>query len=196
MTWRSCCLQHLAVLEAAGQGPWNRAWARRNPVPAAEMASGGTTAPPPPISLQNSGRFRVCPEDAGELGERRQLPPTERVSPRSRAPSASYRSRAFRVQLPPPPPFDSALACPTAGEASLMASLSLVECPERAKRVEGHTARLTPMAFCYILRCADGSYYVGSLAISTPARRCCATTSTARWGSSAWASSRRSPRRA
>ena len=52
-------------------------------------SSGGTDVPPPPISLQERGRFRVSAEDVSELGERRQVPPNERVIARSRAPSMS-----------------------------------------------------------------------------------------------------------
>jgi hypothetical protein len=68
-------------------------------------AGGGSTVPPPPISLQEPSRFRVFLEDVSEVSERWQLPPRERVSPRSRAPSISSRSRHVRVRLPPPPLF-------------------------------------------------------------------------------------------
>ena len=70
-------------------------------------AGGGNIVPPPPISLQEPGRFLVFLEDVSEVSERRQLPPSERISPRSRAPSISSRSRYVRVRLPPPPPLDS-----------------------------------------------------------------------------------------
>ena len=68
------------------------------------MASGGTTAPPAPISLQESGRFQRIPEHSRGVGGRLQVAAVERLNTRSRAPSVSYRFRRFRVQLPPPPP--------------------------------------------------------------------------------------------
>jgi hypothetical protein len=100
----------------------------------------GTSSPPPPISLQKQGRFQVFLEDVSEAAERRQLPLNERVSPRSRAPSISSRSRYVRVRLPPPP-FDSPFSSPS-GEpkGSLMASHRQGEClsePRDAGRVEG-----------------------------------------------------------
>ena len=51
------------------------------------MVGGGSIVPPPPISLHEHGRLRVFLEDISEVGEPLQLPPRERVSPRSRAPS-------------------------------------------------------------------------------------------------------------
>ena len=52
----------------------------------------------------------MFPEDVREVNEGRQLLPNERVSPRSRAPSISSRSRYVRVRLPPPPPSLATLA--------------------------------------------------------------------------------------
>jgi hypothetical protein len=75
-------------------------------------AGGGSTVPPPPISLQEPSRFRVFLEDVSEVSERWQLPPRERVSPRSRAPSISSRSRHVRVRLPPPPLFSRGASPP------------------------------------------------------------------------------------
>jgi hypothetical protein len=66
--------------------------------------------PPPPISLQEAGRFRVYLEDVSGVSERRQLPTSERVSQKSRAtkqfiiaprsrstPAASTTSRYARI---------------------------------------------------------------------------------------------------
>ena len=83
--------------------------------------SGGNIVPPPPISLQEVGRFRVFCADVSEVSQRPQLLPRERVSPRSRAPSISSQSRPFRVRLPPPPlPISLAFG---ERQGSLMASL-------------------------------------------------------------------------
>ena len=57
---------------------------REQPIAPAAGASS-----PPLISLQEQGRFLVFLENVSEVSERRQLPPTERVSPRSRTPSLS-----------------------------------------------------------------------------------------------------------
>ncbi len=47
-------------MEAAGTGPWDGDRAQPIPVPDAKTSSGGNTVPPPPISLQEPGRFRGC----------------------------------------------------------------------------------------------------------------------------------------
>lgn len=92
-------------------------------------AGGGNIVPPPPISLHEPSRLPVFLEDVSEVSERRQLPPRERVNPRSRAPSISSRSRYVRVRLPPPPP--------TFARVPSLSQLRLASQPSRSDTGEG-----------------------------------------------------------
>jgi len=58
------------------------------------LAQGGRhLIPPPPKCLHEPGRILRIAEDVSEVDEQRQAPPYQRVSIRSRAPSASYENR-------------------------------------------------------------------------------------------------------
>lgn len=83
------------ILEAAGTFPNVTGRERLATVPSAKMAAGpgpdrggGHRVPPPPKCLHELGRSLGIPEDAGGVDGRRQAPPYQRVSIRSRAPSA------------------------------------------------------------------------------------------------------------
>jgi putative endonuclease len=113
----------------------------------------------------------VFPEDISGVSEQWQLPPEERVSPRSRAPSISSRSHHVRVRLPPPPPLDSlvsfarswqALNAACVGERLLKSEASGVPSEPTITRVEGRTSRYNRFVyFVYMVRCADGTLYTG-----------------------------------
>jgi hypothetical protein len=66
--------------------------------------NGSVPTPPPPVYLQKSGRIPGRSEDSSGDDGRHQAPSSQRVRPRSRAPSISKHNAPFRVRLPPPPP--------------------------------------------------------------------------------------------
>jgi hypothetical protein len=135
---------------ASTVSPRNIPWRpREQPI----VPGGGNTGPPPPISLQEQGRFLVFLEDIGEVGNPQQPPRRERVSPRSRAPSERSKMRYVRVQLPPPPPLTRPLSRPRSWRRRRGSALDL---RRFAPRSSGTTPAMVRRSTLRRYACSEG----------------------------------------